>query len=63
MPRKKKELVEDTNLVTDSTMPDVKVVFNKGVTPLELTGGLNVSREEFNQVVAKLNEVIEKVNK
>lgn len=34
----------------------------QSITPLELSGGLVVTRDELNQVVAKLNEVIKKVN-
>jgi len=61
MPKKKKALkYEDT--VTNSGLPEgVTVVFEQPIQPLELSGGLTVTREEFNQVVGKLNEVIKKV--
>lgn len=56
MPKKKEidpvdsTVSENINLVVD----EIKL--------LELNHGLHVSREEFNEVVGKLNEVIKKVN-
>ena len=63
MPKVKKLKVDfktEVDSLTNSSEPDVKVVFEK-LTPLEITGGLTVTREEFNQVVDKLNQVIKKV--
>lgn len=58
MPRKKKQ---------EEIRPDFKQDFKQEfkqdeITPLENNGGLVVTREEFNQVVDKVNELIKKVN-
>lgn len=67
MPRQKKEVLlakinaenEEYIQHTSTTLPDdVKLVFNPKITPLEL----NLGREDLNQLVAKLNEVIKKIN-
>ena len=58
MPRKKKvETIEETQVNT--TVPeDIKIEYNKGIASLE-TG----IRHEVDILVAKINEIIEKVNK
>lgn len=57
MPRKK-QAKEDEKLDQEVQ----KIIFLESITPLEISGGLVVTREELNQVVAKLNEVIKKLN-
>ena len=53
-----KKKIEAEELEEVKVLPTESV----GITLLEVVDGLNVTRDEFNQVVAKLNEVIRKVN-
>lgn len=57
MPKVKK--VEVTEVSTTNSPIEV-VVKKEVIAPLEFNHGLHVSREEFNEVVAKLNEIIRK---
>lgn len=57
MPRKK-QVKEEVYFKVEDMTPSQPTQ----ITPLELSGGLVVTREELNQVVAKLNEVIKKLN-
>jgi hypothetical protein len=66
MPRKKKELgiaepIETAPvIITDSTLPEsINLVFNPGISLLDLSFG----RDDLNQLVVKINEIIKKVNK
>lgn len=54
-----KKIETSVDKVTNSTSADVKVSFNKKIDPLML----DLGRADLNQLVDKLNEVIEKVNK
>lgn len=63
MPRKKKNLPPEVDTTMEGTLEEVKHMHKKSdITELEHTDGLTVTRDEFNAVVAKLNEVIRKVN-
>lgn len=61
---KKKKLETSVNETTNSTNVGVSgnVGFDSGIEELKIDGGLTVTREELNQVVAKINELVRKVN-
>lgn len=64
MPKKKKITV-DINETTNSTGPlsFIPSFFeNSKIEELKIEGGLTVTRDELNQVVAKINELIRKGN-
>lgn len=55
----KEEIMEE---VSNSKVEDWNGPTKELIAPLEFSHGLHPTQEEFNEVVAKLNEVIKKVN-
>ena len=63
MRKKVQNDVIEINPVDSTPLPEgVVIKFDTSIKPLELNHGLHVSREEFNELVGKLNEIIKKVN-
>ncbi len=58
MPKKKK-IETEVDEITNSTNPSLKVEFNPGISELSL----DLGRDDLNQLVDKVNQIIKKVNK
>lgn len=61
MPRTKKPVEVPPKVApvnTTISLKDANYVFIKGIDPLDL----DLGREDLNKLVAKINEIIEKVN-
>lgn len=54
----KKKLNTEVDETTNTTNTDINLVFETPIAPLEL----DFNREDLNQLLAKVNEIIKKVN-